>query len=129
MRLRPPADAPTLARLHEAFPAGVHSDVLSMYAAFDGTADLDFEAENFLTVWTIADALAFSDERGIRDRLAIADVDWSADIALCRVSDAEAPVAWWDGILPAQPSFAEFWDVIMRGELWRQLGDGDGKSK
>jgi hypothetical protein len=120
VRLRPPADAQSVAQLWQAFPDGVHPDVLSLYAAFDGTEDSDFEAENFLTVWTIEQALTFPKERAIQGQLAIADVDWSCDVALCRVGEAGAPVEWWCDTLPDQSSFSEFWDVVMRGDLWRQ---------
>jgi hypothetical protein len=61
--------------------------------------------------------LEYVKERDIRDRMAFADVSYSADVALSAVMEPDAPVAWHDGILPPCSSFADFWHAFMRGSF------------
>jgi hypothetical protein len=120
VRLRPPAEPRAMAALLSAFDGAVHPDVIAMYLTFDGCEQSDFEADSFLTVWSIEMGLEYIRERGIRDRMAFADVECAADVALCAVTTPDAPVTWHDGILPTNASFGAFWNVVMRGDVWKQ---------
>ena len=118
VRLRPPATSGALDELRSAFPGAVHPDVISLYEAFDGCDNYDFEVDSFFTIWPIARGLEYVREHHLRQDFPFADVDWSADVALCSLFHPEAPVKWHDGLLPAHPSFAAFFDTLKEGKLW-----------
>lgn len=118
VRLRPPATPEALRELRSAFPGDVHSDVINLYAAFDGCDQSDFEIDSFFTIWPIAKGLAYARERGLERDFAFGDVDLAADVALCSLLEPSAPVRWHDGILLAQPSFAAFFGTLRGGKLW-----------
>jgi len=116
VRLRPP-DPAALRGLRAMFGDAAHPDVVAMYEAFDGCDRDDFEVNSFLTIWPLARGLAYSQEHGLAEALAIADIECLADVALCSVLEPSAPVRWEGDILPARASFGQFWGALMDGSL------------
>jgi hypothetical protein len=117
VQVAPPARAAALTRLRSAYGQGISPDLIALYEAFDGCVKGDFEACSFITIWPLAQALDFSAERGLFPRLAFADWSFSSDVAACDTSLNRAPVHWIGGCKPGASTFAEFWAMLMRGDL------------
>ena len=90
--------------------------MLAVLKEFDGFADDDFDADSFVSVWSVEKAL--SDDWTKRPRLAFADWSLNAMIFGLVLDLATGPrvLSIEDGKLIA-PSYADFWSLLLADRL------------
>ncbi|MDC7683921.1 hypothetical protein PQU92_11590 [Asticcacaulis sp. BYS171W] len=112
--LNPPAKEETLNRLMVWAGGVIHPDVRRLMNEFDGFTDGDFEADSFVSVWSMDQAM--QDNGSKQPILAFADWSLSSFVFGFNPLTGGSVINTFDGSIIA-PSYAEFWSLLLADRL------------
>ena len=116
--LRRPAQAESITRLKEAFPA-LEESFFDVFQQFDGFESGQLDGSSAIAIWEIDKiiSVAHSSNANRSERIAFGDVMMDSEHICCSPSNLEKPVFLDESGEPLAASYFDFWTKLCSGDL------------